>query len=111
MYITNPHNHPYISSCKLQFSEISTAAAYVRMVMCELCCVITATLYVYFVDQCHPFFILYTSNNYNKLMQPSIYSFVWGSLVARISIIRYAGMHILSILYTLMLRSVCREPD
>ena len=48
-----PHNHPYISSCKLQIAEIPTAATYVGMVMWEWCCVITVTLYVYFVDQCH----------------------------------------------------------
>ena len=49
------HNHPYISSCKVQLDEISTAATCVGMVMWELCCVITATLYVHFIDQCHPF--------------------------------------------------------
>ena len=36
------HNHPYISSCKLQLAEISTTATYVGMVMWEWCCVITA---------------------------------------------------------------------
>ena len=49
----SPHNHPYISSCKLQLAVISTAATYVGMVMWGWCCVITAPLYVYFVDQCH----------------------------------------------------------
>ena len=34
-----PHNHPYISSCKLQL-EISTAATYVGMIMWEWCCVL-----------------------------------------------------------------------
>ena len=56
-----PNNHPYISSCKLQLAEISTAAtcAYVGMVMCEWYCVITVTLYVYFTDQCHPYCYFY----------------------------------------------------
>ena len=49
-----PCSHPYISSCKLQPAEISTAATYVRIVMWEGCC--TATLYVYFVDQCNPYY-------------------------------------------------------
>ena len=53
-YKTAPlqHNHPYISSCKLQIAEISTAATYVVMVMWEWC---TVTLYVYFVDHCYPY--------------------------------------------------------
>ena len=38
-----PHNHPCISSCKLQFAEIFTAATYVGMVMWEWCCIITTT--------------------------------------------------------------------
>ena len=42
---------------KLQL-EISTAATYVGMVMWEWCCVITATLYRYFVDQCHLYILL-----------------------------------------------------
>ena len=45
------HNPPYISSCKLQLAEISTAATYVGMVMWEWCCGnCTATMYVHFVD-------------------------------------------------------------
>ena len=48
------HNHPYISSCKLQLSEVSSAVTYVGIVTCDWCCVIIATLYMYFVDQCHP---------------------------------------------------------
>ena len=39
--------------CKLQLAEVSSAATYVGMVICEWHCVITVTLYVYFVDQCH----------------------------------------------------------
>ena len=55
------HSHPYIpvSSCKLQLAGISTAATYVGMVMWEWCCVITAILYVYFVDQCHPYILVF----------------------------------------------------
>ena len=49
-----------MSSCKLQLAEICTAATYyVGMV-----CVITATLYVYFVDQCHPY-IWFLRNHFN----------------------------------------------
>ena len=39
-----PNKYPYINSCKLQLSEISTAATYVGMFIWEWCCVITATL-------------------------------------------------------------------
>ena len=53
-----PNNHPYISSCKLQLAEISTPATYIGMVIWEWCRVITGTLYVYFVDQCHPYIFL-----------------------------------------------------
>ena len=49
----------YIISRKLQLAEISTAATYVGMIMCEWRCVITATLYVYFVDHAVPFLHLF----------------------------------------------------
>ena len=49
--------------CKLQLAEISTAASYVGMVMCEWRCVVTATLYVYFVDQCHPYILLISAKS------------------------------------------------
>ena len=41
----------------LQLAEISTAATYVGMVIWEWCCVIIASLYVYFVDQCLPYIL------------------------------------------------------
>ena len=48
------HNHSYTSSCKLQLRLFFICAAtYLGMVMWEWCCVITATFYVYFVDQFH----------------------------------------------------------
>ena len=31
--------------------------------MWELCCVITATLYVYFVEQCHPYILLISTKS------------------------------------------------
>ena len=52
-----PNNHPYISSCIKKICKLQLATTYVGMVMWEWC-VITATLYVYFVDQCHPYILL-----------------------------------------------------
>ena len=49
-----PHNHQYISSCKLQLAEISTAATYVLMVMWNW----WLPPCVYFVDQRHPYILL-----------------------------------------------------
>ena len=45
------------------------AATCVGMVMWEWCCVTAATLYVYFVDQCHPyiFWISFLYYNYTVL--------------------------------------------
>ena len=55
--------HPYISSCKFQRAKISTSATYVGNVMWEWYCVITATLYVYFVDHAVPFLCMPVQKN------------------------------------------------
>ena len=47
-----------------ELAEIPTVATYLGMVMWEWCCVVTATLYVYLVDQCHPYIFWFLWNRF-----------------------------------------------
>ena len=53
-------NHPYISHCRIHFSNLYLAA--IGMLMCEWRCVISATLYVYFVD--HLYILLISTKSF-----------------------------------------------
>ena len=69
-YFVCDNNFSTITMYLLQLAEISIdAATCLGMAMWEWCCVITATLYVYFVDKCHPYILLISTKSFSLVIR------------------------------------------